>query len=101
MGMFETLVGSRVPQKYRKYFDLPERTDSFKLTDTDDTLLGSAVEAWTSANAGPCGVFRLQLGIDALCLRLGLIDKAERSVDIQSYLIRDDLSGNLIALKLI
>jgi len=101
MGMFETLVGSRVPQKYRKYFDLPERSDSFKLTDTGDTVLGSIVEAWISANAGPCGVFRLQLGIDALCLRLGLIDKAERSIDIQSYLIRDDLSGNLIALKLI
>ena len=101
MGMFETLGGSRVPQKYRKYFDLPERSDSFKLTDTGDTALGSAVEAWISANTGPCGVFRLQLGIDALCLRLGLIDKAERSIDIQSYLIRDDLSGNLIALKLI
>jgi cardiolipin synthase C len=101
MGMFETLVGSRVPQQYRKYFDLPERNDSYKLADTADTVLGRAVEAWISANPGLCGVFRLQLGIDALCLRLGLIDKAERSIDIQSYLIRDDLSGNLIALKLI
>ena len=101
MGMFETLVGSRVPQKYRKYFDLPERRDSYKLADTADTLLGRAVSRWLSANTGPCGVFRLQLGIDALCLRLGLIDKAERTIDIQSYLIRDDLSGNLIALKLI
>jgi putative cardiolipin synthase len=76
MGMFETLVGSRVPQKYRKYFDLPERRDSQKFTNTADTL-------------------------DALCLRVGLLEKAERSIDIQSYLIRDDLSGNLIALKLI
>ncbi len=101
MGMFETLVGSRVPQRYRKYFDLPDRRDSFKLADSDDTVLGGAVRAWLSTNKGPCGVFRLQLGIDALCLRLGLIDKAERSIDIQSYLIRDDLSGNLIALKLI
>jgi len=101
MGMFETLVGSRVPHKYRKYFDLPERCDSYRFADTDGTLLGSAVSAWMSTSAGPCGVFRLQLGIDALCLRLGLIDKAERSIDIQSYLIRDDLSGNLIALKLI
>jgi putative cardiolipin synthase len=101
MGMFETLVGSRVPQKYRKYFDLPERRDSQKFTNTADTLLGAAAKAWLADNAGPCGVFRLQLGIDALCLRIGLIEKAERSVDIQSYLIRDDLSGNLIALKLI
>ncbi len=101
MGMFETLVGSRVPQKYRKYFDLPERRDSRTFTNTTDTVLGSAAQAWLAANAGPCGVYRLQLGIDALCLRIGLIEKAERSIDIQSYLIRDDLSGNLIALRLI
>ena len=99
MGMFETLVGSRLPHKYRKYFDLPERPDSYKFADTAGTLLGSAAAAWISTNQGPCGVFRLQMGIDALCLRLGLIDKAECSIDIQSYLIRDDLSGNLIALK--
>ena len=99
--MFETLVGSRVPQKYRKYFDLPERRDSHKFTNTADTLLGSAARAWLAKNAGLCGVYRLQLGVDALCLRLGLIEKAERSIDIQSYLIRDDLSGNLIALRLI
>jgi putative cardiolipin synthase len=101
MGMFETLVGSRVPQKYRKYFDLPERRDSQKFTNTGDTLLALAAHAWLTNNEGPCGVYRLQLGIDALCLRIGLIEKAERSIDIQSYLIRDDLSGNLIALKLI
>jgi putative cardiolipin synthase len=101
MGMFETLVGSRVPQKYRKYFDLPERRDSYRFTNTGDTLLGSVVRKWCAKNEGPCGVYRLQLGIDALCLRLGLIEKAERSIDIQSYLIRDDLSGNLIALRLI
>ncbi|NCF23063.1 MAG: phospholipase D family protein [Gammaproteobacteria bacterium] len=101
MGMFETLVGSRVPQKYRKYFDLPERRESHKFTNTADSLLGSAARAWLAENEGPCGVYRLQLGIDALGLRLGLIEKAERSIDIQSYLIRDDLSGNLIALRLI
>jgi cardiolipin synthase C len=101
MGMFETLVGSRLPQKYRKYFDLPERRDSHTFTNTADTVLGQASRAWFAANKGPCGVYRLQLGIDALGLRIGLIAKAERSIDIQSYLIRDDLSGNLIALRLI
>ncbi len=101
MGMFETLVGSRVPQKYRKYFDLPERGESQKFTNTADTVLGSSAQAWLAKNEQPCGVYRLQLGIDALGLRLGLIEKAERSIDIQSYLIRDDLSGNLIALRLI
>ena len=101
MGMFETLVGSRVPQKYRKYFDLPEREESHKLADTRDTRLGLAVRSWLADKGDLCGVFRLQLGVDALCMRIGLIEQAERSIDIQSYLIRDDLSGNLIALKLI
>ena len=101
MGMLETLVGSRVPHKYRKYFDLPERQDSYKLSGTGNTKLGRAVGTWLSDKSGLCGVFRLQLGIDALCMRIGLIEQAERSIDIQSYLIRDDLSGNLIALKLI
>jgi len=101
MGMLETLVGSRVPQKYRKYFDLPTRNDSYRVTDTADTQLGTAVSVWRARNGVHCGIYRLQRGIDALCMRIGLIEHAERSIDIQSYLIRDDLSGNLIALKLI
>ena len=101
MGMFETLVGSRVPRKYRKFFDLPERVDSFRFTGTGNTRLGRAARSWLAGKGDLCGVFRLQLGIDALCMRIGLIEQAERSIDIQSYLIRDDLSGNLIALKLI
>ena len=101
MGMFETLVGSRVPQKYRKYFDLPERDESYKLVETAGTKLGTAARLWLEDKGDLCGVFRLQLGVDALCMRIGLIEQAERSIDIQSYLIRDDLSGNLIALKLI
>ena len=101
MGMFETLVGSRVPRKYRKYFDLPERMESFRFAGTGHTRLGKAARTWLSDKGDLCGVFRLQLGIDALCMRIGLIEQADRSIDIQSYLIRDDLSGNLIALKLI
>ena len=101
MGMFETLVGSRVPQKYRKYFDLPERKDSYSLTATHDSSLGKATASWLADKGELCGVYRLQLGLDALCMRIGLIERAELSIDIQSYLIRDDLSGNLIALKLV
>jgi len=101
MGMFETLVGSRVPQKYRKYFDLPERKDTYALSATRDSSLGKAAANWLAGKGDLCGVYRLQLGLDALCMRIGLIERAEHSIDIQSYLIRDDLSGNLIALKLV
>jgi putative cardiolipin synthase len=101
MGMFETLVGSRMPQKYRKYFDLPERKDSYFLTATHESSLGRAATNWLAGKGGLCGVYRLQLGLDALCMRISLIEHAEHSIDIQSYLIRDDLSGNLIALRLV
>jgi len=101
MGMFETLVGSRVPQKYRKYFDLPERKNSYSFSAIRESSLGKATATWLTGKGDLCGVYRLQLGLDALCMRVGLIERAEHSIDIQSYLIRDDLSGNLIALKLV
>jgi len=99
--MLTTLIGTRVPQKYRKYFDLPLRKESWKIDDTIATAMGRACLAWLKRHPGKTGVYRLDRGPNALGARLGLIENAERSIDIQSYLIRDDLSGNLIALRLI
>jgi putative cardiolipin synthase len=101
MGMLKTLVGSRVPAKYRKYLNLPTRHDSWRIVNTADTPLGQAAARWRVGRAEKCGVLRLNRGIDALSLRIGLIERAERCIDIQSFLVKDDLSGNLIALKLI
>jgi putative cardiolipin synthase len=101
MGMLKTLVGSRVPEKYRKYLNLPLRIDSWKIDDTTETELGRVAAAWLKGRPGKCGVLRLNLGLDALSVRIGLIDAAAKCIDIQSYLIKDDLSGNLIGLKLI
>ena len=100
MGMLKALVGSRVPEKYRKYLNLPPRKESRKIEDTQDTRLGKAAASWLRGREGMCGVYRLNLGIDALSVRVGLIDSAEKCIDIQSYLVKDDLSGNLIGLKL-
>lgn len=99
--MFKALVGSRLPEKYQKYFDLPIRYDTTRISDTDDTALGRACLAWMQEHGVESGVYRLDFGLDALAARLGLIHRAERCIDIQSYLIRDDLSGNLVALALI
>ena len=99
--MLTTLIGSRLPQKYRKYFKLPKQPESWKIDATGDTALGRAATRWLKLRDKPCGVFRLDLGLDALGIRLGLIEHAERTIDIQSYLISDDLSGNLVAMKLV
>lgn len=100
MGMLTTLVGTRLPAKYHKFFKLPERLESYKHADAGGTLLGRAALRWLSENDAACGAYRLESGRDALGVRLGLIDRAERTIDIQSYLIRDDISGNLVALRL-
>lgn len=100
MGMFSTLVGSRLPPKYQRFFKLPERRESWKPTDTRSTVLGAAASSWLSGKPAASAVYRLDSGSDALAARVGLIDRAEQSIDIQSYLIKDDLSGNLVALHL-
>jgi putative cardiolipin synthase len=99
--MFQALVGSRAPQKYRKYFKLPERQDSWCISTSRVSAISRAARSWLADKGDLCGVYRLQYGLDALCMRVGLIDRAEHSIDIQSYLIKDDLSGNLIAMKLV
>ena len=100
MGMLTTLVGTRLPAKYHKFFKLPERLESWKRADTAGTLLERATERWLRKHGSESGVYRLDSGRDALGVRLGLIDRAERTIDIQSYLIRDDVSGNLLGLRL-
>ncbi len=99
--MLNVLIGSRLPQKYRKYFGVPEQLETWKLANTGGTQLGVAAADWLKRHDGYCGVYRLDLGLDALSARLALIDAAERSIDIQSYLIRDDVSGTLVAMKLV
>jgi len=100
MGMLTTLVGTRLPAKYHKFFKLPQRVESWKQADTAGTMLAGASARWTKDKGAACGVFRLDSGSDALGMRLGLIDRAERTIDIQSYLIRDDVTGNMIGLHL-
>lgn len=100
MGMFSTLVGSRLPPKYQRFFKLPERAESWKPENTDETVLGQAVQRWLESRAPGAGLYRLDLGQEALGARIGLIERAEKSIDVQSYLIKDDISGNLVALHL-
>jgi putative cardiolipin synthase len=100
MGMFSTLVGSRLPPKYQRFFKLPQRQPSSKILDTEATALGQAVQRWFAGRRAGAGLYRLDSGLDALSARIGLIERAEQSIDIQSYLIKDDVSGNLVALQL-
>lgn len=101
VGMLSTLVGRRVPKQYHRFLKLPERPYSQSIMQTERTALGRAAQQWIEKFPAYSGVYRLDLGFDALNMRLCLIDLAESSIDIQSYLVRDDLSGNLIVLALL
>lgn len=75
-------------------FDVP-REPSFALTDTSETALGRNLAAEREALYPKSGFYPLFQGIDALSARLLLIGKAEKSLDIQYYLVGDDPIGDL------
>jgi len=75
-------------------FDYP-RTESFALTETSETYLGQHLtDVVASKPEGQSGFYPLANGIDALAARLLFIERAEKSIDVQYYLIKSDLVGN-------
>ncbi len=75
---------------------LDDRTVSTALQDTFDTHLGRTVAPLTQAHPGKSGVIGLPQGIDAFAARARLADVAERSLDVQYYIWRNDMAGSLL-----
>ena len=76
-------------------FDYP-RVESHTLADTADTRLAKSIATTTSNKAPDTAGFRPVIsGIDALAARLLLAARAERSIDVQYYLIKDGAVGDL------
>jgi cardiolipin synthase C len=71
-----------------------ERAESSALQDTGATRLGKAAPA---LKPGESGFRPLPSGVDALLSRIVLAEAAERSLDVQYYIWRDDLTGRLFA----
>ena len=80
--------------------DFP-RQYSEALTDTSDTYLGKQAARWSAAHPEKSGFYPLVAGIDALGARLALIDRAERTIDAQYFLMKPDSAGRLFAIKLL
>jgi putative cardiolipin synthase len=81
-------------------FDYPKNY-SEALVDTDNTSLGKEVAEWTGAHPGQSGFYPLIEGLDALGVRLAMIDAAERTIDAQYFLMKPDSAGRLFAGKLL
>ena len=63
------------------------------ITETADTHLGKGVSEWVEVHGGLSGFYPLTQGMDALGVRLRLAEVAEKSIDLQYFLMKDDTAG--------
>jgi putative cardiolipin synthase len=75
-------------------FDYP-KSESTAFTDTGDTRLGRAIADPVAAHRDKAGFYPLLDGVDALALRWMLAERAERSIDVQYFLIHVDVVGRV------
>ena len=82
-------------------YDYP-RAESYFLPDTSDTRLGRLIEP-VVARPPPdqSGFYPMNDGIDSLSARLLLAQRAERSIDVQYYLIKSDIVGRAFIYSLL
>jgi len=73
-----------------------QRTASVALADTTNTRLGQAIAPLAAEHPGRSGIHALSDGRDAFAARVLLARGAERSLDVQYYIWRDDLTGTLM-----
>ena len=71
-------------------FDYPKPASS-AYTDTGDTYLGKQLAGLADQHPGEAGFYPLSDGIDALASRLLLAERAEKTIDAQYYLIKNDI----------
>src|SRR4051794_41977350 len=69
------------------------RAPSSALTDTTGTRLRGALASAVAAHPGKSGVYALAQGRDAFAARVLLARAAERSLDVQYYIFRNDTTG--------
>jgi putative cardiolipin synthase len=75
---------------------LAQRTASTAFTDTGATRLGAVIAPLAQAHPALTGIYPLAEGRDAFAARTLLAQHAERSLDLQYYIWRNDLTGVLM-----
>jgi putative cardiolipin synthase len=69
---------------------------SSAMSNTDDTALGQSTTLHLGGQTGESVFYPLSLGAEAFVARLGLARAAERSLDVQYYMIHNDGTGNAL-----
>jgi cardiolipin synthase C len=78
-----------------------ERSPSYVIQHTEDTRLARVVTPTVIQHPGQSGFYPLVSGMEAFVMRAGLIENAERSLDIQYYIWRSDTTGTLLVDRLL
>jgi len=82
-------------------YDYP-RQEAYFLPDTSDTYFGKLIEpAVAQQPPDHSGFYPMNDGVDALTARLLLAQKAETSIDVQYYLIKNDIIGRVFIYSLL
>jgi putative cardiolipin synthase len=66
-----------------------------------ETALGREAAQLAEGRGGHSGVRVLQSGLDAFAARMGLVDRSERAVDLQVYILHDDVTGRWLLARLL
>ena len=80
---------------------LEDRAPSTAVFDTRDTRLGKEIVPLVDAHPGLSGAYLLSDPRDAFAARALLAKAAERTLDIRYYIWRKDISGTLLAARLV
>jgi cardiolipin synthase C len=74
----------------------PAKEASTALSGTGDTALGRIIATHLAPETGESVFYPLSVGAEAFVARLGLARAAERSLDVQYYMIHDDATGSAL-----
>jgi cardiolipin synthase C len=81
-------------------YDYP-RTVSSALSLPEATSLGKKIHPQTVKHPGASGFYLLPTGVDAFVARATLIDRAEKTLDLQYYILETDLVGMFLLDRII
>ncbi len=94
--MLTLCLGAGMGGKCATLPSLENRSMSVALVDTGATQLGRAISPLVDEHPGHSGIYPLVDARDAFAARALLAQAAERSLDVQCYIWRKDLSGTLL-----
>lgn len=74
---------------------MPMASPSYVLTDVGNTTLARGIDGESARHGGQSGFRLLNDGLDAFVVRVLLMEVAEASIDVQTYLYHDDITSRL------